>query len=69
MDNPGKEGYGYQFWIEPEIKGYQAAGSFGQVTAVLPEAGFVVAVQCPERGDYDRVKKAVREMVIERLYL
>mgnify|MGYP002552196566 CR=1 FL=1 len=69
MDNPGKEGYGYQFWKEPQIKGYQAAGSFGQVTAILPEAGFVVAVQCPERGDYDRVKKAVREMVIERLYL
>lgn len=65
VEEEGNEGgYGYQFWIVPEAEGYQAAGSFGQVTTILPQKGLVVAVQCPERGDYDRVKKAVEERVI-----
>ena len=65
VEEEGNEGgYGYQFWIVPEAGGYQAAGSFGQVTTILPQKGLVVAVQCPERGDYDRVKKAVEERVI-----
>lgn len=63
----GGDGYGYQFWIVSELGGYQAAGSFGQVTTVLPQKGLVVAIQCPERGDYDKVKQAVEEQVIKRL--
>lgn len=60
-------GYGYQFWISPYPGSYRADGSFGQVTTVLPEAGLVVATQCPEDGDFDEVRKVLHEIVLSQL--
>ncbi len=52
-------GYGYQFWRSPYPDSYRADGAFGQITTVLPEAGLVVAVQCPEDGDFEKVWRAL----------
>ena len=60
-------GYGYQFWMSPYPDSYRADGAFGQITTVLPRAGLVVSIQCPEVGDFERVKKALHESVLSRL--
>ena len=64
-------GYGYQFWMLPQPGAYRADGAFGQITAILPEAldgkGIVVAIQNPEDGDFERVKLAFNERVLNRL--
>ena len=68
IETPGEpdiwlRGYGYQWWISPYPGSYRADGAFGQVTTVLPRAGLVVAVQCPETGNFDIVKKALHEEI------
>lgn len=60
-------GYGYQFWMSPYPDAYRADGAFGQITTVLPRSGLVVAVQCPEYGDFHPVKMALHEEVLSRL--
>ncbi len=60
-------GYRYQFWMSPNTDSYRADGAFGQITTVLPRAGLVVSIQCPEVGDFERVKKALHESVLSRL--
>lgn len=70
-DNPEgniwKCGYGYQFWLSPYPGAYRADGAYGQVTTVLPEKGLVVAFQCPEIGDFERVKLALHQQVFTQL--
>lgn len=69
-DNPADVwncGYGYQFWLSPYPGAYRADGAFGQVTTVLPAAGLVVAVQCPETGDFDQVKRALHEELLSQI--
>ena len=60
-------GYGYQFWLSPYPGSFRADGAYGQITTVLPDKGLVVAIQCPEAGDFDRVKTAVHEQIFTRL--
>ena len=59
-------GYGFQFWMSPYPNAYRADGAYGQITTVLPDQGLVVAVQCPETGDFDNV---VRPALHEHLLL
>ena len=59
-------GYGFQFWMSPYPGAYRADGAYGQITTVLPDQGLVVAVQCPETGDFDNV---VRPALHEHLLL
>lgn len=59
-------GYGFQFWMSPYPGAYRADGVYGQITTVLPDQGLVVAVQCPETGDFDNV---VRPALHEHLLL
>lgn len=60
-------GYGYQFWMSPYPEAYRADGAFGQISTVLPKSGLVVAVQCPEVGDFDKVKSALHEMLLMQI--
>ena len=69
-DNPSDVwncGYGYQFWMLPYPGAYRADGAFGQISAVLPEKGLVIAVQCPEDGDFEQVKLALHEERLSQL--
>lgn len=67
VENLWRCGYGYQFWRSPYPDAYRADGAFGQITTVLPRAGLVVAVQCPETGDFSKVRRALHEEVLSRL--
>ena len=66
-DNIWHCGYGYQFWISPYPDAYRADGAYGQITTVLPRAGMVVAVQCPETGDFPKVQAALHEELLSQL--
>lgn len=43
-----KNGYGYQFWINPDETSYRADGKYGQYIVVVPEAELVVSLQALE---------------------
>lgn len=43
--NMPKNGYGYQFWINPDGESYRADGKYGQYIVVVPKSGLVVTVQ------------------------
>ena len=60
-------GYGYQFWMSPYPQSYRADGAYGQISTVLPEKGLVVACQCPETGDFDRVRDALHAQFLSQL--
>lgn len=72
IDTPRKDeseiwtcGYGYQFWMSPYAASYRADGAFGQITMVLPEAGMVVGIHCPELPEnFERVRLALHEEVL-----
>ena len=66
--NPGNDiwvcGYGYQFWRNPYEDSYRADGAYGQLTMVLPKKGLIVSVQCPESGDFSKVKQPLHELIL-----
>ena len=62
-----KCGYGYQFWMSPYPGAYRADGAYGQISTVLPESGLVVAVQCPEWGDFNKVRTGLHEELLKRI--
>ena len=66
-DNVWHCGYGYQFWMSPYPEAYRADGAYGQITTVLPKQGMVVAVQCPEVGDFAKVQAALHEEFLSQL--
>ena len=56
--------YGYQFWIYPEEYGaYRADGAYGQVTAIKPSSGLILSIQCPENGNFSKVKPDFRALL------
>ena len=57
-------GYGYQFWMMPQKGAYRADGAYGQISFILPEQGYVVAIQCSEYGNFEKVKQAINEIVL-----
>lgn len=63
---PGsKDGYGYQFWINPGREGYRADGKYGQFIIVLPEKDAVVSVMSLEGRK--SVFPAVWEEIVSQL--
>ena len=52
--------------MSPYEEAYRADGAYGQITTVLPKQGLVVAIQCPESGDFDNI---VRPALHEHLLL
>ena len=57
-------GYGYQFWRNPYEDSYRADGAYGQLTMVLSKKGLIVAIQCPESGDLNKVKPVMHELIL-----
>lgn len=60
-------GYGYQFWIMPQKNIYRADGAFGQISFIMPDQGYVLAIQCSEYGDIEKTKKKLLEHVFTKL--
>ncbi len=64
-NNGWNDGYGYQWW-RASLKGaYRADGAFGQTTTVIPERGLVVAVQCPESGNFDELHPQLTQFLAQ----
>ena len=61
------EGYGYQFWIMPQKNVYRADGAYGQISFVMPDQGYVLAIHCSEFGDIEKTKKKLIEHVFTKL--
>ena len=53
--------------MSPYPGAYRADGAYGQISTVLPESGLVVAVQCPEWGDFNKVRKGLHEELLNRI--
>lgn len=68
-DDPGRAGgYGYQFWLAPYPGAYRADGLHGQITAVMPEAGAVVAIQSTEaEHGVENIRAALHEEILSQL--
>lgn len=58
-------GYGYQFWKLGYPGAYRADGAYGQITAVLPEKGLTVSIQCSEYGNFDLTRPAYLALLEE----
>jgi CubicO group peptidase (beta-lactamase class C family) len=55
--------YGFQFWIDRDLKSYRADGKYGQYIIVLPEKDMVVSVQSLNEGSmYDEIRNFVKEL-------
>ena len=53
--------------MSPYEDAYRADGMYGQITTVLPDKGLVVAIQCPEEGDFSKVKMVLHEELLTAL--
>ena len=62
----GRGGYGYQFWMSPYDGGISCGWCVRSDYYGFAEAGLVVAIQCPESGDFDNI---VRPALHEHLLL
>lgn len=62
--NSPKNGYGYQFWINPDQRSYRADGKFGQYIIVLPDKNAVIAVQSLDNANiFDHVWREIAEQL------
>lgn len=61
--DPGSEGFGYQFWINPGGS-YGGGGAFGQQCAIIPDKNAVIAITAGVRLSAART---VLDLVRERL--
>ena len=48
----------------PYQNAYRADGAYGQITAILPEQGLVISFQCPEDGDFGKMKQILNDRLI-----
>lgn len=60
-------GYGYQFWKLGYPGAFRADGAYGQITAILPEKGLTVSIQCPEDGDFYHVTRLAYMELLENI--
>lgn len=56
-------GYGYQFWRLGYPGAFRADGAFGQITAILPQKGLTVSIQCAESGNFELTRPAYLELL------
>jgi len=56
-------GYGYQWWIDPDLGGYAALGRYGQTIYVLPRLDLVI-VFTAQVDDHDDEFRLIREYIV-----
>lgn len=62
----GENGYGYQWWVFPELGGYAAIGRSGQTVFVAPEQDLIV-VTTAEVQDHDEIFRLIQDFILEAL--
>ncbi len=60
----GENGYGYQWWVFPELGGYAALGRYGQTIFVAPEQDLIV-VTTAEVQDHDEILRLIQDFILK----
>jgi CubicO group peptidase (beta-lactamase class C family) len=61
-DNGGG-GYGYQWWLQPDLGGYSALGRYGQTIFVQPELDLIV-VTTAQVNDHDLIFNLIEQYIL-----
>jgi CubicO group peptidase (beta-lactamase class C family) len=59
----GTDGYGYQWWVFPEMGGYAALGLYGQTVFVAPEKDLIIVTTAGEK-DHDRIFHLIENYIL-----
>jgi CubicO group peptidase (beta-lactamase class C family) len=60
----GENGYGYQWWVFPDLGGYAALGRYGQTIFVAPEQDLVV-VTTAQAPDHDQIFQLIQDFILK----
>jgi len=64
---PGKDlwnsGYNFQFWKNPNNKGFRCDGAWGQITHIFLKEGYALSYQSPEFGEPEKVAEAIYKFI------
>lgn len=59
----GVDGYGYQWWVLPELSGYAALGRFGQTVFVSPELDLIVVTTAGAQ-DHEGIFRLIEDYIL-----
>jgi CubicO group peptidase (beta-lactamase class C family) len=59
----GENGYGYQWWVFPELGGYAALGRDGQTIFVAPEQDLIVVTTAGVQ-DHDEIFRLIQDFIL-----
>jgi CubicO group peptidase (beta-lactamase class C family) len=60
----GENGYGYQWWVFPELGGYAALGRYGQTIFVAPEQDLIVVTTAGVQ-DHDEILRLIQDFILK----
>jgi len=60
----GEDGYGYQWWILPDLSGYAALGLYGQTVFVAPEQDLIVVTTAGAQ-DHDDIFRLIKDFILK----
>jgi CubicO group peptidase (beta-lactamase class C family) len=64
VSTEGEDGYGYQWWVFPEMGGYAALGMYGQTVFVAPEQDLIVVTTANE-ANHDRIFNLIKNFILK----
>jgi CubicO group peptidase (beta-lactamase class C family) len=62
----GENGYGYQWWVFPELGGYAALGLYGQTVFVAPEQDLIV-VTTAGMQNHDAIFGLIQDFILKAI--
>jgi len=62
-DSKWNSGYSFQFWKNPDNRGFRCDGAWGQITHLFLEEGYALSYQSPEDGDPGKVREALYDFI------
>ena len=60
----GEDGYGYQWWVFPELGGYAALGLYGQTVFVAPEQDLIVVTTAGAQN-HDDIFRLIEDYILK----
>ena len=64
VSTEGEDGYGYQWWVFPEMGGYAALGMYGQTVFVAPAQDLIVVTTANE-ANHDRIFHLIQNFILK----
>lgn len=60
----GQDGYGYQWWVYPDLRGYAALGRYGQTVFVAPEQDLIVVTTAGAQN-HDAIFRLIKDFILK----